>query len=316
MKYIDLVVCGPDMSGTGTQVKDLIDYFQSTGKKVRDMRGTEIDALFHAEIFSKYNQTHLSLQEFLNDNNVPLKDKKDFTFQANNLMFGSNTNEDLKVASFVKNEVSTYIDPENADVWIFEEPTKRGAGQVNRAIEQNRTKYGSNLDPLAAAYNHQVYRIDEFLRFRKVLREHDKIIIRSRSEESGVYQVRDEKSLQNGINMDIFLALPGHKIAFGNPPTHIFIVCAKPDWTKEGYIKMREERRKNRLIDDHEAMIDYQLLVNRRYSTNWIEEFYKKGCNMNNAEVPEFTRFDIHDSKEEIKEKMVKKLKEILNNES
>ena len=77
----------------------------------------------------------------------------------------------------MQNKVTSYIDPNSADVWIMEEPTKRGAGQVNRVIEQNRSAFNDELNPKAAAETHSVYRTDEFLRFRKPLRENNKIII-------------------------------------------------------------------------------------------------------------------------------------------
>jgi len=65
--FLDLVIGGPDMSGTTTQIDDIINYFQEQGKIVRDLRGTEIDALFHAEVFFKYNKDYTNLQEFLNN---------------------------------------------------------------------------------------------------------------------------------------------------------------------------------------------------------------------------------------------------------
>lgn len=307
-KYVDLVIGGPDMSGTSTQINDVIDFFQSEGKTVRDLRGNEIYALFHAQIFTEHNSGYLNLEKFLTDEEVDTEEKNEFIVKASNLLMRGDINWDLKIASFLKNGVSTYINPDSADVWIMEEPTKRGAGQVNRTIEQQRTKYGSELDPVAAAYSHQVYRIDEFLRFRKVLREKNKIIVRSRSEESACYQVHDKDVLPNGISREQYLSLPGHKIAFGNPPTHLFIVCAPADWTKEEYVLLKNERGKGRFIDDHEANVDYQLLVNRRYATNWLEELYKEGCGMYSAKVPEIIRFDIYDSKQQIKKQMLDEL--------
>ncbi|PJC45291.1 hypothetical protein CO037_02305, partial [Candidatus Pacearchaeota archaeon CG_4_9_14_0_2_um_filter_30_8] len=164
-KFLDLVVCGPDMSGTSTQIKYLINFFKVNGMKVRDIRGTEIEALFHTEPFKKFNEnlTHLS--------DLSEERKKDFLLEAYYLMSGGRREGDLAVASSVKNDISTYLNPDSADVWIMEEPTKRGAGQVNRAIEQNRSDYGEKMDPYSAAVTHSVYRIDEFLRFRKIFRE-------------------------------------------------------------------------------------------------------------------------------------------------
>lgn len=309
---IDLVVSGPDMSGTGTQVNDIIGFFTSIGKKVRDLRGTEIDALFHSEAFAGCNGDHMSLKDFLADEKVDPYLKKEVIFQSYKLLYGGGTNQDLKVASCVRNDVSTYIDPDSADVWILEEPTKRGAGQVNRALEQQRTRYGDCMNATAAAYCHQVYRSDEFLRFRKPLRESGKVIIRSRSEESACYQIFDEKSIPHGIDRQAYLTLPGHQIAFGNPPTHIFIVCASPDWTREQFLEMKRQRSGGRLIDDHEANFDYQLFVNYRYSTDWFDNLYAEACAMYNSNMPEIYKFDIYSSKEEIRRKMEQKIRNIL----
>ena len=311
-QFLDIVVSGPDMSGTGTQVNDLINFFQSLGKRVRDIRGTEIAALFHAEIFKRYNSQHISLQQFLNDKKVSEDDKKEIVFQANQLMIGGNTNEDLKIASCIRNNVSTYINPDSADVWIMEEPTKRGAGQVNRTLEQQRTQYFSSFDPIAAAYSHQAYRIDEFLRFRRMLRKKNKIIIRSRSEESACYQIYDKNMIPDGIFMKDYLNLPGHKITFGNPPTHLFIVCAKEGWTREQYLTIKKERSNGRYIDDYESNVDYQILLNDRYRTSWLEDLYKQGCSMYGSIVPSITRFNIYDSKAEIKQKMCELIKNFL----
>lgn len=310
---IDLVISGPDMSGTGTQVQDTINLFQSLNKKVRDMRGTEIDALFHAKMFAEFNANHLNLNQWLLDPSTTDTLKLNFLLKAHQQLSGGGTNADLKVASFLNNGVSTYIEPDSADVWIFEEPTKRGAGQVNRAIEQQRTRYKSKLDPQAAAYAHQAYRIDEFLRFRKVLRERDKIILRSRSEESAPYQIYDEDSLPNAISKEAYLNLPGHKVAFGNPPTHIFIVCALDGWTRDSYLKLKANRSGNgRLIDDHEANPDYQILVNERYRTGWFEKLYDDGCRLYGSTPPKIFRFDIYDTKEEIRQKMTETIMSIL----
>jgi hypothetical protein len=303
------------MSGTGTQVADTIDFFRGIGKKIKDLRGTEIDALFHAEIFSNYNSNFISLRDFLNSTEISQNQKEKFIFEANNLLIGGGTNEDLKIASCVRNQVSTYIDPDSADVWILEEPTKRGAGQVNRTIEQQRTQYNSSLDATAAAYCHSIYRVDEFLRFRKILREKNKIIIRSRSEESACYQIYDENYLKNGIDRALYISLPGHQFAFGYPPTHVFIVCAKPDWTREEFLEMKKMRSAGRFIDDHEANMDYQLLTNKRYATNWFDDLYQEACSKYGTPPPEITRFDIYASKEEIKRQMSEKIKIILNYE-
>lgn len=311
MSFIDLVVSGPDLSGTSTQVKFLISFFKSLGKKVRDISGTEIDALFHAEIFKEYNETYLNLKEFLADRSVSDDKKKEFIYRANDLLLGRSEKKGLKVASMYKNDITTYVNPDSADVWVMEEPTRRGAGQTNRTFEQNRTKFGSEMDPVAASFCHQVYRLDEFYRFRKVLREKGKIIIRSRSEESACYQIYDRKSLPKGISKSIYIRLPGNKVAFENPPTHIFIACAE-GMTKEQYIDAKTKRGKRRILDDHELNVDYQLLVNKRYSTDWINHLYGDACKKYNSKVPEITRFNMFDSLEKIKNDMENKIKKIL----
>ncbi|MBN2892031.1 MAG: hypothetical protein JXL97_09200, partial [Bacteroidales bacterium] len=135
-KFLDLVIAGPDMSGTSTQINDIIKFLESKNLKVKDLRGTEIDALFHAEKFSEINSYYNSIHE------MPRDLQAYFLIKAQNLMSGGGTNQDLQIASCIKNNVTTYINPDSADAWIMEEPTKRGAGQVNRTIEQNRSKFG------------------------------------------------------------------------------------------------------------------------------------------------------------------------------
>ena len=150
---VDLVVGGCDFSGTTSQVNGLIKLLTSSGKTVRDIRGTEIDALFHAREFEEFNKDYQSLKEFLGDSNIAENRKKEFVYNANDCLING-----LKVASCKDNWVSTYIDPNSADVWVMEEPTHRGAGQVNRVIEQNRSQFGSKFNPFSAALFHQGYR--------------------------------------------------------------------------------------------------------------------------------------------------------------
>jgi hypothetical protein len=310
--FIDLVVAGPDFSGTTTQIGDITNYLKSKNLRVRDLRGNETEALFHADMFSDFNKDYSSLMEFtLSDTtDAPLRDK--FLFQAYCRLTGLNSNLDLMVASMVKNDSTTYIDPDSADVWILEEPTRRGAGQMNRVIEQNRSKFGSHMDAYSAALTHQAYRIDEFLRFRKPMRDAGKIILRSRSEESACYQIYDEKYLPHGIGLNDYLKLPGHKVAFENPPTHIFVVCGPENWDKEAYLNLKAERKGRRVLDDHENDVSYQLLVNKRYAGNWIDKLYMKASTMYGFQEPEIIRFNIYDSKEEIKNQMTAELKKIL----
>jgi thymidylate kinase len=323
-KFLDLVVGGPDMSGTSTQIQDTIEFFMKKGKIVKDLRGTENDVLFHSEVFQEellrtgWGNNFLNFNEFLN-----IADKvqrtgastigpRDFLFYANNLLSGGETNQDLRVASMVKNNITTYINPNSADVWVIEEPSKRGAGQVNRVIEQNRSKFKDTMNPKAAAESHSIYRNDEALRFRIPLRENNKIIIRSRSEESGTYQIYDKESLKNGVKKDYYFQLEGHKVAFQNPPTNIFVVCGPENWTKKDYLELKKERSNGRSTDDHERNASYQVLVNKRYSTDWLENFYKEGCKMHGGTIPEITRFSIYASKEEIKKQMQSKLEKLI----
>jgi len=305
-KFLDLVIAGPDMSGTSTQIKDIINYFKKENLIVRDLRGTEIDALFHAEKFKLLNSRFSSISE------LPPHIKDYFLSTTYNMMSGGGTNQDLQIASCVRNNVTTFVDPNSADVWIMEEPTKRGAGQLNRTIEQNRSQFGDEMNPIAAALAHQAYRTDEFLRFRKAFRENNRIILRSRSEESACYQIFDSQFLRNGISIENYLNLPGHKIAFKNSPTHIFVVCGPENWTTQDYLQLKSERSNGRAIDDYENNPEYQVLVNKRYASDWIDSLYEKGCAMHGGTVPEIIRFSIYDSKGQIKEKMISKLETLL----
>ena len=77
-------------------------------------------------------------------------------------------------------------------------------------------------------------------------------------------------------------------------------------------IKLKEKRSRGRRLDDHEKKVDYQLLVNQRYATDWLENLYKKGTKMYGGKMPEITRFNIYDTPEEIDQKMAKKISLIL----
>ncbi len=306
---IDLIISGPDMSGTSSQVQGLIKILKARGKIIRDLRGGENEALFHAQIFKKYNHSHSNFKEYLKSDQ---RDNNIFNKMFEIVEGNGETNQDLKFTSMVHNECSTYINPNSADAWIMEEPSKRGAGLENRFIEQNRSKWESEINPIAAALNHQSYRTSEFLRFRKILRQSGKIIIRSRSEESACYQIFEKKHLSKGIKLNDYLELPGHKIAFAHPPTHIFIVCGPKDWTENDYLDLKKARKGNRAIDDHETNAGYQVLVNRRYATNWLENLYKQGCGMHSGQIPKIERFNIYSSREDIIRKMEEKLKKIV----
>jgi len=312
-KFVDLVIAGPDFSGTTTQINDTIAYFREFNVCVRDLRGTEIDALFHAEMFKDLNHEHFSLREFLDDPNTTPNSKSWFLEEAYNLLSGRGYKSDLLVASMVKNDITTYINPDSADVWIMEEPTRRSAGQVNRVIEQNRCSFGSTLNGISAALAHQAYRTDEFLRFRAPLRDAGKVVVRSRSEESASYQAYDVMHISTGMKLGEYLRLPGHEIAFSHPPTHIFVVCGPVDWSTDEYIKLKTERTGKRVLDDHENNIPLQLLVNQRYATNWIEKIYKKGCAMYGSQEPMILRFDIYNSKDDTRKLMREELRDALS---
>jgi thymidylate kinase len=304
-KGIDLVISGCDFSGTSTQVNGLAKHLADSGRRVRDISGTELDAIFHAERFRNYNHDFGSLKEFMACPDYFPEMKEDFILEASKLL------QKLRFPSMVRNEISEFIDPESADVWVMNEPTGRGSGQTVRTFELFRSKYGDKSNQAAAAYAHQAYRSEEFFRFRKALREAGKIIIRSRSEESACYQIFDEEASPGGVSRDTYLNLPGHRVAFGNPPTNIFVVTGPEDWTVDDYVKLKSQRTDGRVVDDYEKDAPYQLMVNRRYASRWINELYEEGSKMNGSQPPEITRFDIYDSKEEVIGKMISELDKI-----
>lgn len=325
--FLDIVLSGPDMSGTSTQIEVVKDYYRKQGLIIKDLRGTENHALFHAEIFNLYNEGYESLDEFLQTQQVLEETKNKFLREAHNLLAGYYTDTDLLIASCIKNDSSTFVNPNSADVWIFEEPTRRGAGQVNRAIEQNRSKYecltenivklnenknNNPADNLSEAYAHQAYRTSEFLRFRKPLRDAGKIIVRSRSEESACYQIFEPTIIPKGISIKDYVTLPGHKYAFGFAPTNILLTCGPENWTEKEYLKLKAERSKNRkFLDDYEKKVPYQLLVNQRYAGSWIDELYNIGCAKNGGTKPQINRIDIYKNKEETKKELYKILNKL-----
>ena len=272
-RFFDIVVSGPDMSGTSSQVGDIISYFEEKGLKVRDLRYGEADALFHAERFKDLNRDFRSLRECK-------EALKNGDMSPSETWGAFKEWEDLVArkphrygASCVENDVSTYINPESADVWVLEEPSKRG---LVRMVDMNMSQFGSEHNPRIQGYSYGDDRFHEFKRFREPLRDAGRIIIRSRSEESGAYQIRDEDYLPSGIPFDEYVRIPGNELAFRNPPSIIFAVCAPGDWTEEEYKELKRQRSGDRALDDHELNPQYQLLVNRRYATDWLkEEFYK-----------------------------------------
>lgn len=288
--FVDLVVSGPDMSGTSTQICQIIDYFKKKGLVVKDFRGGEIDALFHAKVFEDINRDFMSLDAWMKNTYTTKTDVSAFLHEADMHL------HNLKVASFLDNEVSSFVDPSGYDVVVMEEPPKRGAGLDIRTFELNRSRYGSSHHPIAEALLFQAYRSTEFFRFRKIARELGLIVLRSRSEESACYQGYDKAHLPNGMKLPDYFALPGHEVAFGNAPTDLIIAQAGPEWSQEEYIKLKKDRAGNRVLDDHELMVDYQLLVNQRYATNWLEDLYEKGCALHKGTVPHIHRVDMYDN--------------------
>lgn len=309
MEFIDLVITGCDFSGTSTQVDGLIDYLKSTGKKVRDIRGTEEDAMFHTEVMNQYNHTHTNLDELMHDKRIHPLVSSNAINDVNKILRMNR----LKVSSMVDNAISEYIDPESADFWIMEEPTHRGAGQTVRRFELYRSEFDGKRDSISEALAHQAYRSEEFFRFRGPIRKAGKSVIRSRSEESACYQIQDEEHLPQGIPREQYLSLPGHQIAFGNPPTHIFVVAGPENWNTIDYALLSTERARGRIMDDNERAIHYQVFVNHRYATDWLDNLYKEACGLYDSKVPEITRFDIYHSKEQIIQEMIDKLEPLLN---
>jgi len=307
-KYLDLVISGCDFSGTTTQLFGIADYFSLKNYKIRDIRGSEREAMFHSEAMKEFNKEYVGFGGFLKDDTITKERIRRATKKLDDLMRLT----DFKISSMAHNEISEYIDPNSADIWMMEEPTRRGAGQTVRGFELYRSQFGSKMNPIAAALAHQAYRSEEFFRFRKILREQGKIIIRSRSEESACYQIQDKENLPEGISRQQYLSLPGHQVAFGNPPTHIFLVVGPEDWKPEDYSELKSQRAGGRILDDHEKNVNYQLMVNRRYATNWIDNLYKEACKKYDSKVPEITRFNIYNSKEQIIKEMIEKVESII----
>jgi len=304
--FVDLVISGCDFSGTTTQIFGIADYLFSQKFEIRDIRGGEREVMFHSEAMKEFNQNYVGFGGFLKNETKTRIDRA--VEKLDDLMRLTN----FKISSMVHNEITEYIDPDSAEVWIMEEPTRRGSGQTVRGFELYRSQFGSEMNPIAAAFAHQAYRSEEFFRFRKILREEEKIIIRSRSEESACYQMEDKKNLKEGISRKQYLELPGHQIAFGNPPTHIFLVVGPEDWKPKDYSDLKSQRSGGRILDDHEKNVDYQLMVNRRYATDWIDNLYDEACKKYGSRTPKIIRFNIYNSKEQIINEMISKLELII----
>ncbi|MGM5480326.1 MAG: hypothetical protein ACQESC_02595 [Nanobdellota archaeon] len=318
---LDIVVSGFDRSGTSTQITGIINHFQEKyDANVKDFRGTENAVLFHTphiqDIIKRHDlsQKHISWKTFLLDNNIPSTLKQEISFEYAKMMEGveskdnslKKANIDLKIGAIVDdNEYFTAI-PLDFDVGVFEEPSKRSAGVDSRKTEQKMSSFKRSGTPREALDAHSVYRKSEFLQFRKPLREANKIIVRSRSEESTLaYQFFDEKVLENGISEEEFLSKAGiSKYALVNPPTHAFIVCGPEDMTKEDLKKLYASREDGRVADDYEKDLDYQLMVNKRYASGFVEKMYEKFSKQFNTKKPEFIYLSLYDNIETINKKI------------
>ncbi|MFP4524713.1 MAG: hypothetical protein ACLFO2_05415 [Candidatus Woesearchaeota archaeon] len=276
-KSLDIVVSGPDMSGTSTQVGDIIGYFEAKGLRVRDLRGGELDALFHAGAFNHINRGFRSLKEY----ELAVKAGREGSEDELGVFYKRALQ--LPRASCVQNDVSTYIDPESADVWVLEEPSKRS---LVRMVDMNMSRFWASHDPFAQAFSYGDDRYHEFFRFRQALRKAGRIIVRSRSEESATYQIEDAERLPEGISVDEYLRIPGNATALRHPPSLVFTVHAPADWTEEEYKKLKRQRTGDRVLDDHELNIPYQLLVNSRYASDWLQEFYEYADGLFDGGVP------------------------------
>lgn len=288
-KMLDIVICGPDYSGTTTQIGDAIQFFKQQGLHVKDLRGNEVDAFFHTEKFQKQFGKYISLKDA--QNNLPVANLRDY--------FRSELKKS-KVPAAIQSENFSFINPDSADVFVMEEPTYRGSGADIRNTFLYASNLGESVSQTTKAQSYAADRLKEFIRFRKHFREAGKIILRSRSEESACYQINDPNYLLEGISKKEYFALEGNKIAFANPPTDIITVSGKPDWTVEEMIALRQERGGNRITDDHEKDTQYQLLVNKRYANHWLDNLYTNGC-PKGVITPDIHRLYINEPKEVIR---------------
>ncbi|MFP4523498.1 MAG: hypothetical protein ACLFNM_03055 [Candidatus Woesearchaeota archaeon] len=286
---LDIVICGPDYSGTSTQVGDAIQFLKQQGLRVKDLRGNEVDAFFHTEQFQKLYSKFTSLKDA--ENFYPAPNLRDY-FRSE-LRRGN-------IAAAVKAKNFSHINPNSADVFVMEEPTYRGSGMDIRSSLLYASQLKSEISPTTKAQAYAFDRLKEYNRFRKFFRKAGKIILRSRSEESACYQIFDKDYLKDGIAQRDYLSLEGNKVAFANPPTHIISVSGKEDWTIKDMIALREERNKNRDADDHEKDPHFQLMINKRYANHWLDNLYQSGCPKDTA-LPQIDKLYIKDSRKNIR---------------
>lgn len=306
-KYLDIVIGGPDHSGTSTQIDDAIKLFQSKGLVVKDLRGGEAEALFHA-IHIDSKEHYLNKETFHNANGRFARYRKSIYDKINEKM------NYKQFASMVQNNISTYIEPNSADVWVLEEPSNR---KVGTAIRQNilyASKFGIEFNKMEEAQAYSLDRKIEYMLFRGPMREAGKIILRSRSEESAAYQLYDAKFNKLGPKSGEFQELEGNKNAFINGPTHIFTVSGDQYWTLEDSRKLQKTRGSHKNADDKELNIEYQYMVNRRYGTKWVENLYEIAKDKFGCKMPKFYWMNIIESKETIKKEFDKELSRIYEN--
>jgi len=287
------VVAGPDGSGTSTQVRDIIDYFRGKHLRVIDLRGGETDGLFHAREFNLYNHhgsptSFESYAEF-RETNLHSDFKSGFVFKAKKAF------EQGRIAACIDDPAFSFVDPEFADVFVLEEPSHR-AGESVRRVQLHRSKFGVKDDQYGKAVGYSFDRDCEFLRFRGPLRAAGKVLVRSRGVESAAYQIRDKLHLPFAPSRAEYIKLPGNAQAFANPPTDIIVVHAPEDWTVEEYYALKGDRMADRVIDDHENDAEYQLLVNRRYESCWLEDLYEYAQDFHGGLVPRIHRIPMYDA--------------------
>ncbi|MFP4118506.1 MAG: hypothetical protein ACLFTH_00450 [Candidatus Woesearchaeota archaeon] len=326
---LDIGISGFDRSGTSTQINGIIDHLEKQyGLQVKDFRGSENAALFHADQFRDKIGNHISWKGFLLDNSIPSSVKMELSYEFAKLMEGVSTingpdgepvnkkaGADLKIGAFADDdEYFTRLSLENLDVAIFEEPAKRTSGVSCRKVEQKMSAFDRDLTPRETLLAHSIYRKDEFLRFRERLRMHNKIIVRSRTEESTMaYQFMDKNVLPKGTTLEEFMDAPGiTEYALKYPPTHLFIVCGPEDMTKDDLKSIYNARNDGRVEDDFEKNLDYQLLVNNRYASGEVELLYEKLCPELGARKPEFIYLNLYDDIETMNSKITGELDRII----
>jgi hypothetical protein len=91
-------------------------------------------------------------------------------------------------------------------------------------------------------------------------------------------------------------------------------VAHGPDnWTVADMTAFAEKRMGGRLRDDYEKDADYQLLINKRYATDSLENLYRVGTKLHHGIMPTFIRFDMTKPKNLLQIEMTRALNKILN---